>query len=164
MDGHNVDFATEVFDKVAQRYILAVVFYALDGENWKLRHHYVTDLTTCLWRYVTCNAEGLLIQIDLGNNNLAGSIPAEIGFIPNLEELILDSNLLTGSIPSSIFQLSSQLTHLSLRHNDLVGPIPTEIGQLGLCQLMDLCKYYYTPRSVSYANRINQQSTLRSNE
>jgi hypothetical protein len=138
-DGLNLDFSLEVFDRVAQRYVMALLYHALDGENWLTKSGYVSDFPTCQWLGTSCDAEGLVTAIDLGSNAMVGSIPFEIGFFPNMQELLLDANGLTGNIPPSIFQMS-QMLHLSVANNDLVGQIPTEIGQLGLCQRIDLCK------------------------
>lgn len=88
-DGLQLDFSTEAFDIVAQRYILALLFFGLGGNGWESRKNFVSDIETCSWSDVTCNAEGLVIAVDLGSNDLAGSIPAELGFIPNMQELTL---------------------------------------------------------------------------
>jgi hypothetical protein len=138
-DGLELDFSLEVFDKVVQRYILALLYYALDGDNWTSRKNYVTDSASCLWGGTSCDAEGLVIEIDLGSNALVGSIPSEIGFFPNMKQLSLNTNSLTGAIPSSIFQMT-KIEYLSLASNGLDSPIPTEIGQLTLCEVIDLCK------------------------
>jgi hypothetical protein len=63
------------------------------------------------------------------NPNLTGPIPAEIGGLPNLSQLILNNNRLTGSIPATIGLLQN-LTYLQLSANQLTGPIPPEIGGL----------------------------------
>ncbi|MBD2769223.1 hypothetical protein IC235_15130 [Hymenobacter sp. BT664] len=63
------------------------------------------------------------------NPNLTGPIPAEIGGLPNLSQLILNNNRLTGPIPRTIGLLQN-LTYLQLSANQLTGSIPTEIGAL----------------------------------
>ncbi|KAL2993618.1 hypothetical protein AAZX31_10G122500 [Glycine max] len=89
----------------------------------------------------------LLVNMDLSNNNLSGSIPEEItllsalqglnvsynhlsGHIPkrvgdmkSLESLDLSHDQLSGAIPDSISSLTS-LSHLNLSYNNLSGPIP----------------------------------------
>ena len=137
-DGLVLDFETTAFDEIAQRYTMATLFYALDGENWEERNGYVTSLPTCQWGRTFCNEEGLVTKLDLAGNSLAGSIPQETGFFPNMQDVRLEDNSLTGMIPSTILQMT-QMTHLSLANNSLVGQIPTEIGQLGLCQSLYLC-------------------------
>ena len=67
--------------------------------------------------------------LDLGYNQLTGSIPSEIGNLTNLTSLYLNNNQLTGSIPSEIGNLTN-LTFLNLSSNQLTGSISSEIGNL----------------------------------
>ncbi len=68
-------------------------------------------------------------ELHLGNNQLTGSIPPEIGNLTNLNYLGLYLNQLTGSIPPEIGNLTN-LTWLDLGNNGLTGSIPPEIGNL----------------------------------
>jgi len=70
-----------------------------------------------------------LTLLNLGYNQLTGSIPSEVGELTNLIRLYLNSNQLTGSIPPEIGDLTN-LADLSLYNNHLTGPIPHEIGNL----------------------------------
>ena len=70
-------------------------------------------------------------SLDLGYNQLTGSIPPEIGNLTNLTYLNLRSNQLTGSIPPEIGNLTN-LTRLWLNDNQLTGEIPESI-----CNLVD---------------------------
>lgn len=67
--------------------------------------------------------------LSLNDDQLTGTIPAEIGELTNLTQLYLNGNELTGPIPSEIGNLTN-LTHLYLHDNELTGPIPQEIGNL----------------------------------
>jgi hypothetical protein len=67
--------------------------------------------------------------LDLAGNQLAGTIPPEIGDLENLTELELGGNLITGLIPPEIGELES-LTFLHLEYNQFTGPIPSEISNL----------------------------------
>jgi Leucine-rich repeat (LRR) protein len=68
--------------------------------------------------------------LDLGRNQLTGSIPSEIWNLTNLTNLRLRSNQLTGSIPTEIGNLTN-LTYLELTSNQLTGIIPDEICNQG---------------------------------
>ena len=70
-----------------------------------------------------------LTYLELSSNQLSGSIPAEIGKLSNLEELYLTHNELSGSIPVEIGKLSN-LRYLFLNNNEFSGSIPAEIGRL----------------------------------
>uniref|UniRef100_K4AJ20 non-specific serine/threonine protein kinase n=1 Tax=Setaria italica TaxID=4555 RepID=K4AJ20_SETIT len=70
-----------------------------------------------------------LTYINLYNNSLHGSIPANIISLSTLSYLNLTSNCLTGQIPHEIGSLQS-LTTLDLSFNNLTGHIPASIGNL----------------------------------
>jgi hypothetical protein len=63
------------------------------------------------------------------DNALTGTIPENIGFISELEDLRIHKNLLTGSIPESIGQLD-ELFRFEVYSNHLVGTIPESMGEL----------------------------------
>ncbi|MCW8956660.1 MAG: hypothetical protein OQL09_07240 [Gammaproteobacteria bacterium] len=62
-------------------------------------------------------------------NTLTGQIPAEIGNLPKLDELLLYDNQLEGAIPASIGNLS-ELSYFEVNNNRLSGKIPAELGNL----------------------------------
>ncbi|XP_027364711.1 receptor-like protein EIX1 [Abrus precatorius] len=66
-----------------------------------------------------------LIGLNLTNNNLNGEIPTMIGNMKSLESLDMSHNHLSGTIPNSISALTT-LSHLNLSHNNLSGPIPKD--------------------------------------
>ncbi|KAL0290893.1 UNVERIFIED_CONTAM: MDIS1-interacting receptor like kinase [Sesamum angustifolium] len=78
-----------------------------------------------------------LIYLDLSFNNLMGVIPIQIGALSKLTLLVLSSNSLTGAIPTQIGILSN-LTYLDLSYNTLTGVIPTQIGTLSNLTYLDL--------------------------
>jgi len=65
----------------------------------------------------------------MSSNQLSGSIPAELGNLSNLSNLILNFNQLTGSIPPELGNLTN-LFGLYLGFNQLTGSIPRELGDL----------------------------------
>ncbi|VVA16590.1 PREDICTED: receptor [Prunus dulcis] len=68
-------------------------------------------------------------MIDLSNNNISGYIPAEIGQLRLLRELVLDSNNFSGVIPDQISNLKN-LEVLDLCTNHLSGIIPSSLTSL----------------------------------
>ena len=67
--------------------------------------------------------------LDLQRNSLSGEIPPELGNLTDLEELNVSINSLNGSIPPELGNLSN-LQNLSLAINQLSGEIPDELGRL----------------------------------
>ncbi len=84
---------------------------------------------TSAWAPVQAATDGSVVALDLADNGLAGRIPAEIGYLSNLERLDLFYNDLSGPVPSTLGSLGA-LSFLSLQANDLSGPIPPELGNL----------------------------------
>src|SRR5665213_3119711 len=73
--------------------------------------------------------QGNVTKINLGGNQLSGTIPSSLGNLANLEDLALDYNQLSGSIPSSLGNLVN-LQNLDLNDNQLSGTIPYSLGNL----------------------------------
>ncbi|XP_016436490.2 protein STRUBBELIG-RECEPTOR FAMILY 3-like isoform X1 [Nicotiana tabacum] len=76
-----------------------------------------------------------IIQIDLSNNHIGGSIPSNLPV--TVKTLSLSGNQLTGSIPDTLSSLG-QLSDLSLNNNHLSGVIPDAFQQLKTLINMDL--------------------------
>ncbi len=70
-----------------------------------------------------------VVRISLVDKRLTGTIPPQLGNLPNLTELDLYDNQLSGEIPSELGNLSN-LWLLKLGANELSGEIPTELGNL----------------------------------
>ena len=117
------------------RDILEILYHAAGGPNWKVRRNWLTDAPLGEWHGVEVDAGGRVISLDLPENNLAGVIPAELGWLTYLERLDLGFNLLTGPIPPELGQLSN-LRRLYLFFNQFSGEIPAELGRLGALEYL----------------------------
>ncbi|CAN6247143.1 unnamed protein product [Urochloa humidicola] len=67
--------------------------------------------------------------LNLGNNELTGTIPKEIGRLKSLAELNLSFNYLSGEIPQQLCSLTN-LEALDLSNNYLKGEIPLALNKL----------------------------------
>ena len=70
-----------------------------------------------------------VVEIDLYNLGLSGTIPPRLGNLAMLQSLFVGQNGLTGTIPAELGRIPA-LQYLSLRHNELTGPIPPELSHL----------------------------------
>ena len=78
-----------------------------------------------------------LINLDLGfNDRISGTIPLQLFELSKLNQLHLHSNSLWGYIPSAIGKLA-HLTKVRFDENKLIGTIPTTIGTLSALDLLD---------------------------
>ncbi|NQU68687.1 MAG: leucine-rich repeat domain-containing protein [Candidatus Marinimicrobia bacterium] len=109
---------------------LVALYNSTNGDNWTQNEGWLMDTPFCEWYGITCE-NGFVTQINFGgwDNNLIGEIPAELGNLMNLTELLLQFNQLAGTIPIEFGNLSN-LTTLSLNSNQLTGTIPVELGNL----------------------------------
>ena len=115
---------------------LEALYTSANGANWTNKTGWLQTNTPCSWFGITCNV-GSVTKLELPQNGLTGSLPAQIGNLAYLTHLSLWGNGLEGAIPSEIGQLA-RLTFISLSENTLTGEIPatfgnlTELVQLGL--------------------------------
>jgi len=86
-----------------------------------------------------------ITQLDLSNNDLAGSLPAEVRQLQNIRVLNLADNNFTG-VPAEIGQLN-KLEILDLSNNQLTG-LPYELGNLSSLQLLDLRGNQYSAQDL----------------
>ncbi|KAI3468017.1 hypothetical protein Pfo_024680 [Paulownia fortunei] len=61
--------------------------------------------------------------------DISGEIPQELFLLKELMDLNLNQNVLNGSIPPAIGQLS-KMEYMGLGINNLTGPVPAELGNL----------------------------------
>ncbi|KAK3206853.1 hypothetical protein Dsin_020899 [Dipteronia sinensis] len=95
---------------------------------------------------------------------MTGSIPSEIGDLPNLVILKLQYNSLTGFIPSTIFNMS-KIQVISMHNNRLSGHLPSSIG-LRIPNLKELYLWGneldgVIPNSISNASQLSHLSLHR---
>lgn len=116
---------------------LSALYASTAGDQWTNRDNWDVSTVPSLgqlvnWYGVTL-ANGCLQTLDLVNNNLTGTLPAEIGDLGELKALALSKNSLSGPIPPEIGNLT-ELEFLALDTNFVDGVIPAEIGQMSKLQ------------------------------
>ena len=123
----------------AERTALTALYSATGGAHWTNAGGWLGPAgTECAWTGVTCDgAKVTVIGLDLHENGLAGSLPASLASLGNLQSLDLEGNALSGALPKELGRLANlQTLHLGL--NQLSGAIPHELGALARLQVFDL--------------------------
>jgi hypothetical protein len=84
------DLTTMAGDQVEllQIFALNAIYYSLNGTEWKTRTSWATGPNKpCIdptWYGITCNADDLIVKLDLSDNDLLGSLPSEMSGLTNL--------------------------------------------------------------------------------
>ncbi|MCX6030820.1 MAG: fibronectin type III domain-containing protein [Chloroflexi bacterium] len=116
---------------------LVALYNSTNGPGWTHKAGWLVTNTPCGWDGIYCSV-GHVLGVDLYNgNNLTGSIPSQLGNLPELTSLNLWGNRLSGSIPSELGNLSN-LYVLGLFDNRLSGSIPPELGRLSNLAYLNL--------------------------
>lgn len=119
------------------RDVLVALFLATGGRNWRESDSWLSTRPIGEWHGVTVDENGRVTRLELGDNDLHGQIPPQLGNLSNLQMLELWGNELNGGIPAELGNLS-ELHTLELGANELSGEIPPELGLLSVLKELDL--------------------------
>jgi len=147
----NID-KTQIMDDdphLVQRYVLTVLYFATGGPNvdhdtdfslkrrggpWRNPTNFLTPNHECEWKSsVTkgegrgggirrCDADKNVVELSI-YNELAGTLPSELGRLSFLRTLYLGRNNLIGTIPTELGMIKP-IASISLQYNQLTGEIP----------------------------------------
>jgi hypothetical protein len=97
--------------RLYQRYALAVLYYSTNGDSWNSRTGWMSNASECSWYQYndegteddnSCTETSRLSFLDLGENDLFGSIPTELELLSDLKYMSLSGEALSGTIPSEL--------------------------------------------------------------
>ena len=137
---------------------LVALYNSTNGPGWTNNAGWLQTNTPCSWYGIVC-LNGRIWKLDLRNNQLIGSIPAEIGGLNTLWALDLRGNGLAGPIPPALGDLTG-LLHLILANNQLTGSIPPELGNLSNLIALDLQRNKLSSAVPAELGRLLQLQTV----
>ena len=136
---------------------LLALYNSTNGDNWTINTNWLDTAKPLSEWYGLTLTNNRVSSLNLGNNNLTGTLPVEIGNFSELTYLGLWSNTITGTIPAEIGNLS-KLTELDLSPNTFTGTIPSEIGNLTNLEILWLNQNGLTGTiPQSFQNLVNLQ-------
>ncbi len=106
---------------------LRYVYSSTGGDDWHDNTGWSDDSVTshCQWFGIKCNEDGLVIEINLRNNNLTGTgqsvFDGLLGAFKELKVLDLAENKLTGDLPFKCIPTFLKLEHIDVSNNALIG-------------------------------------------
>jgi len=130
------DCATVTDVPAAECEALVALYVSTNGAGWNDSTNWLASPLVSRWYGVEV-ADGHVTYIELENNRMSGSIPAELDDLSALLSLNLSYNILSGNIPAELGNLSV-LRGLYLRCNILGGNIPAALSSLGSLRHLDL--------------------------
>ena len=122
---------------------LVALYNATGGPAWTNNTNWLQPgKKVSTWYGVTLDVSAVL-NVNLYNNNLTGTIPNAIGDLGSLVSLTLGENHLSGAIPTSIKKLT-KLGFITLAGNDYTGQMPSFLFALPAIQFVVLSDNGFT--------------------
>ena len=149
------------------RAILMDLYTGTFGGDWTNDANWASEEPVGSWHGVTANEQFRVTALDLSENNLNGALPADLGDMTFLTELIVNGNAeLSGPIPFSLSELGMQQLQYggtmlcTVRDEDFrawLNAIPTRDGEFLACneERSDLMKLYEAMGGESWTESAN---------
>jgi hypothetical protein len=107
---------------------MALLFVVWNGISWNVNAEWLSSASECTWFGVKCaNSEEIVTDIVLSSNKVVGQIPVNVSLFVNLTNLALDGNDLHNSTIPSEIGLLTKLQNLVLSSTSISGTIPAEL-------------------------------------
>ena len=107
---------------------LVALYESTSGAGWNLDTNWNTATAANSWHGVTV-AGGHVTELKLPFNQLSGTLPPEMGNLPELQMIQFPQNQLGGPIPPELGSLE-KLKDIWFLNNSLTDAIPSELGNL----------------------------------
>ena len=104
------------------RQALEALYDATGGPSWTNSRNWKTEAPLDQWYGVSTDVSGRVIELNLDNNGLSGTIPSELGKLTNLLTLYVSRNRLTGELTSSLTNLQRLRTFWFHENDGLCAP------------------------------------------
>ncbi|GKZ00691.1 hypothetical protein MPSEU_001021200 [Mayamaea pseudoterrestris] len=132
--------------KYITRYVSGLLWYALNGADWKNQYGFLSQNDICFWNAplpvmtttgVDFQANGIycdretkeVTAVRLGYNKLTGSIPSEVTKLTTLTQLDVSGNKMRGSVGANVCKLK-RLKALIVNYGGFIGTLPPCLSTL----------------------------------
>lgn len=167
---------------LTEKEILRHLYGNLNGENWDTEWD-TDDDDICSYAGVTCNSEDHVTEIDLADNNLAGSISPYVYTLPFLKKMDMSKNRITNAgwdridtvlttdelianievidvtnnlinSVEGVTKLKDSLVGLHMTYNNLKGTMPSELFDLEKLEILAISENELTGTVDSNLGRL----------
>ena len=148
---------------------LQLLYNHTAGDNWVwnpslpgIPWNFSNTADVCLWQGVNCTSNCSsepvcnILDLNLYNHNLTGTIPSGINLIEHLQVLILSTNSIMSTLPFEFSSLSS-LISLDLSYNFISGQLWSRILSFSNLSYLDVTNNMF---KETLPNTINTISSL----
>mmetsp|Transcript_3244 Transcript_3244/g.5892 ORF Transcript_3244/g.5892 Transcript_3244/m.5892 type:complete len:750 (+) Transcript_3244:246-2495(+) len=114
---------TPASKSIIRKYVLAVLFHALNGLDWNINLFWLSSADVCDYHGVFCDDGVLISSISLPDNSLNGFIPSELQHLPALSFINFSYNDIVGEIPADLFGIEIRVvgTSVNMKLNQTDG-------------------------------------------
>ena len=120
-----------------ERRALIEFYEALGGPDWIERDFWGSDRPVGEWHGVTTDADGLIVQLTIYDNNLTGALSPAICQLQRLHTLHLSFNKISGALPDKLGECRA-LKNLWLKGNKITGRLPDPVAVLPELEYLDI--------------------------
>ncbi|GAA0155866.1 transmembrane signal receptor [Lithospermum erythrorhizon] len=118
---------------------LLTIKTSLNSPNTHVFDNWISSNSVCKFTGILCDINNMVLEIELSNKNLTGSVPfSSICELKSLEKLSLGKNMLHGEISSDLSKCVG-LKYLDLGNNFFSGEIPSLSSMKNLTHLYMNC-------------------------
>jgi hypothetical protein len=128
----------------SQKEALIAFYNSTDGDRWtnipeekRWKQEGQSGHEARNWEGITIDENGKVVQIDLQDKGLRGSVPEEISALSSLRVLDLSHNMLQGEVPVCLARLDN-LEELYLNNNEFEGYMDLEFSVMPNIRVMAL--------------------------
>lgn len=160
-------FTTYADQQIIQRYALATFYFSTDGKNWLNGKGWLSDASECTWTtraidVPLCDGNDLVVNLDVGQNDLAGIVPTEIALLTGLEFLNIRGgpNTSIGGILPGQIGLLTRLKVFEAQENSFFGQLPFGFRTLRRLEILDLSMNQLSGAISSGLSQMNSLKVL----
>lgn len=150
----NSQTSSSTIDVLVERYSLVVLYFALNGPDWREQGNFLAPTDVCNWNIggsiydslenisgVYCtegeDATSIVTHLYFGYNNLGGRLPWELSLLTDLVLVWFQGNDILGTIPLELSRLEN-LEDFWFGQNALSGFLPTSMSSMTTLRSVDL--------------------------